>query len=257
MGQRTWADLGELRSGLGQTGTGTGTGGGTDRPPAGLLPAGLLPGGLVLLPVPAALPPEQLALLDAEERQRMAAFHREADRVRYGFAHLVLRLVLGGLLGRPADTLRFGRAHCPCCGGPHGRPVLAGPGERCEFSLSHGGDLVMVGAAALPVGVDVEPVPSAASVTDLAPMLHPAEQRGLALSGGGPAAFARLWTRKEAYLKGLGTGLGRALDQDDLTGSPPGWRVTDVTAADGHAAAVAVAEAPPPGPAPRTDPPKR
>jgi 4'-phosphopantetheinyl transferase len=202
---------------------------------------GMAPGGLWLLTVPGEPAEGPVPVLDAEEERRMAAFHREADRVRFGYAHLALRLVLGDLLGRPPGSLRFARDTCPCCGGPHGRPVLAGPGRAYEFSVSHGGDQVMIGVARSPVGVDVEPVPTAASVTDLAPVLHPAEQRSLAASGGAPAVFARLWTRKEAYLKGLGTGLGRALDKDDLTASPPGWQVTDVPAGPRHAAAVAVA----------------
>ena len=67
MGQGTWTDLDAVRSTLTDTGQ---------------TPPGLRPGGLPLLPVPAGLPQEQILCLDAEERRRMAAFHREADRFR-------------------------------------------------------------------------------------------------------------------------------------------------------------------------------
>ncbi|MGW1189195.1 4'-phosphopantetheinyl transferase superfamily protein [Streptomyces sp. NPDC002559] len=56
---------------------------------------------------------------------------------------------------------------------------------------------------------------------------------------GRPTAFARLWARKEAYLKGLGTGFGRGIAADDVRGDLPGWCVTDLPAGPGHAAVAA------------------
>jgi 4'-phosphopantetheinyl transferase len=55
------------------------------------------------------------------------------------------------------------------------------------------------------------------------------------------AGALRRWVRKEAYLKGLGTGLGIEPATVDLSADPPGWRVRDVDAPDGYVAAVAVA----------------
>jgi 4'-phosphopantetheinyl transferase len=56
-----------------------------------------------------------------------------------------------------------------------------------------------------------------------------------------------VWTRKEAYLKGLGIGLGRDLRLDHVGASArgprqvPGWAIADVAVEPGYAAAVAVA----------------
>uniref|UniRef100_UPI0015F0A0DF 4'-phosphopantetheinyl transferase superfamily protein n=1 Tax=Streptomyces phytophilus TaxID=722715 RepID=UPI0015F0A0DF len=61
------------------------------------------------------------------------------------------------------------------------------------------------------------------------------------------AAFTRLWTRKEAYLKGLGVGLGRALDADDVSTAVPGWHLVDLAPGTGHAGALAVECAGAPG----------
>ncbi|MGW1515006.1 4'-phosphopantetheinyl transferase family protein [Streptomyces sp. NPDC002394] len=181
-----------------------------------------------------------LSVLDQEERRRMASFTHGCDRTVYAFAHVALRTVLSGLTGAPPDALRFTRAPCPCCGEPHGRPVLAS--APLEFSLSHSRDLVLIGVAPVPIGVDAEPVPEPEAVEQIAQLLHPSEYEEVeaAAPEDRPAVFARLWARKEAYLKGLGTGLGRDLAADDVRGDLPGWRLTDLPLAAGHAAAVAV-----------------
>ncbi|AYL40369.1 4-phosphopantetheinyl transferase (plasmid) [Streptomyces fungicidicus] len=185
-------------------------------------------------------------LLDAEERARARAFRHDRDRAAYVVAHAALRDVLSVLLGVRAEALPLSREPCAGCGGPHGRPVLRTPGVH--FSLSHSGDLVLVALAPAPVGVDVEGLATNRAVLGAQSALHPAEADELALlpAHGRPAAFTRAWVRKEAYLKGLGTGLVRdpALDYvgtGPLPAAPaPGWSVRDVLVPAGYAAAVAL-----------------
>ncbi|WP_030419825.1 4'-phosphopantetheinyl transferase superfamily protein [Streptomyces sp. SCSIO 75703] len=185
-------------------------------------------------------------LLDAEERDRARAFRHDRDRTAYVVAHAALRDVLGVLLGLPAEALPLAREPCAGCGGPHGRPVLRTPGVH--FSLSHSGDLVLVALAPAPVGVDVEGLATDRAVLGARSALHPAEAEELALlpAHGRPAAFTRAWVRKEAYLKGLGTGLVRdpALDYvgtGPLPATPAaGWSLRDVAVPAGYAAAVAL-----------------
>ncbi|QIQ01144.1 4'-phosphopantetheinyl transferase family protein [Streptomyces liangshanensis] len=220
-----------------------------DAPPAGR-PGAPRPGVVDLWLLDVSRQTEEtldLSVLDAEERRRVAAFVHGRDRIRYAVAHTALRRVLGACVGRAPEAIELGRDTCPCCGGPHGRPVLADPPFPVHFSLSHGGDLVMIGVASEAIGVDVEPVALRRAVGDLAAVLHPAEQAELAElpADGRPAGFTRVWTRKEAYLKGIGTGLGRDLAADYLgtTGRaalPAGWTVVDVPTIPGHAAACAV-----------------
>ena len=186
---------------------------------------------------------EGAAVLDPEERARAAAFVRAELRNRYTAAHVMLRQVLGECLGQDPAGLRFAREDCPCCGGPHGRPVLAGEPRPLEFSLSHAGALVAVAVAGAPVGVDVEELPRPATVAEVSAVLHPAERAEIAAADDPAAAFARLWTRKEAYLKGIGTGLGRDLGLDYVGSEQPGpegWALADLSAPAGHAVAVAV-----------------
>ncbi|MGW7202987.1 4'-phosphopantetheinyl transferase family protein [Streptomyces sp. NPDC054837] len=183
-------------------------------------------------------------VLDAEERARARAFRHDRDRDAYVVAHAALRGVLSVVLGVRADALALTREPCTGCGGPHGRPVL--PASGVHFSLSHSGGLVLVALAPAPVGVDVEELATVKVMLSAQAALHCAEADELARlpAYSRPAAFTRAWVRKEAYLKGLGTGLVRNPALDYLGTGPtptdpaPGWAVRDVLVPSGYAAAV-------------------
>lgn len=152
-------------------------------------------------------------VLDAAEQRKAAAFRRPADQDLYRIAHVALRTLLADRLHRPAAELRFRQAACPGCGKPHGRPEVISD-EPLEFSLSHTTGLALIALAPDTVGLDVERLAAfgAATATDIAGQLHPAEQAELAAVAADlrPAATLRCWVRKEAYLKGTGMGLGAA-----------------------------------------------
>jgi 4'-phosphopantetheinyl transferase len=188
-----------------------------------------------------------VGLLDGHERARLDRFRRPADSARYLAAHALARIVLAEMVGRPAAALAFDRT-CRC-GEQHGKPVLLdGPG----FSLTHAGDLV--GVAVHPggsVGLDVEEI---RELTDLAAMAdHVCSP--LETAPDAPAFFT-LWTRKEALLKAVGTGL--ATPMSDITLGPSGVRewtgedapreplwLRDLHPAHGYRAAVAGTGDPP------------
>ena len=197
-------------------------------------------------PVAPEAAPALVALLDEPERERLARFRRPADRARYLAAHALARLVLATSAGVAPGALVFDRT-CRC-GAQHGKPVLPdGPG----FSFSHAGDLV--GVAVRPdgaVGLDVEQVRAVADLDALAEhVCSPAESARGAVD---PAAFFRLWTRKEALVKATGEGLaspmtaitlaadGAAVARWTGPGAPAGpmW-LHDLTPAPDHPAAVA------------------
>ncbi|MFF5977102.1 4'-phosphopantetheinyl transferase family protein [Streptomyces sp. NPDC012769] len=189
--------------------------------------------------------------LDAAELRRAELFVRPGDRVQYLSAHIALRRILSDATGYPPERLRLGREPGPARPHRTTRPVLRDPPLPVHFSLSHSHGLVLIGTAATVVGVDVQRTPTAEAVEVCGPALHPAEWRELLTlpETRRPDAFAELWTRKEAYLKGLGTGLGRspALDylgvgtDADAPPGPPGWIVRNVPAGPHHAAAAALA----------------
>jgi 4'-phosphopantetheinyl transferase len=194
--------------------------------------------------------PREQAMLDAGERARYGAFVRDSDRDMYGAAHVALRRLLGGYLGRAPGAVVIGREDCPVCGGPHGRPAVVGS-DGLHFSLSHSAGLVLLAFAARPVGVDIEEIPRPEIVDELGDVImHPAERAELA--GLTPqeraVAFGRCWARKEAYLKGTGAGLGDNPHRSRVGAGPepypvPGWRIEDLDVggyAAGFSAALAV-----------------
>ena len=203
---------------------------------------------LWLLPAPASPRDVPVGELDPDERRHAAAYRRHSDRQTYVAAHVGLRRVLSAYTGVEPGKLPLGREWCEECGQRHGRPVLVGLPGAPEFSLSHSHGLALVAVARTRVGVDVQALPSQETVDACLPLLHPAERQEITRLPPGHrlTAFARLWSRKEAYLKGLGTGLARAADLDYLgeaaeSWRPAGWTVRNTPLCDGHVAAAALA----------------
>ncbi|MET9129499.1 4'-phosphopantetheinyl transferase family protein [Streptomyces antibioticus] len=170
-----------------------------------------------------------LPLLDPVERGRYEATVRAADRARFLVGCALSRLVLGELLGLPSARVPLRRV-CPRCGGPHGKPRLDMPGsvEPYDFSVTHSGEIIGVAVCrGAEVGLDVEEADSPVDVA-LAARTALAAPEQAALNALPPAdrkaAFLRTWTRKEAVLKALGTGL--TLPLRDLSLSPPDTRPT-------------------------------
>jgi 4'-phosphopantetheinyl transferase len=196
------------------------------------------------------------ALLSEVERRRACGLMRERDHQTYVITRALLRSILGSLLDRAPHEVNLSQP-CRVCGAAHGKPRLVGADAAAglRFSVSHSGGWALIAACAeCDVGVDVE-VPSQAVFNGLPLWVYSAEERH-SFEGLAPrravAAFCSLWTRKEAYLKGLGVGLVVDLDSvrllpvdrgvNAVEGSVGPWRVVDL-ALPGAVAAVAVADA--------------
>lgn len=154
---------------------------------------------------------ERLSWLNAAERERAARFRFPRDAQRWRVAHVALRALLGDALGRTPSAVDL-RADAK------GKPrVYGGP----EFNLSHSADvgLIAVGGAA-PLGVDVELVRSVPEMRRVAEShFAPEERRALyaAAERDRTEAFYRCWTRKEAFVKATGIGVGPALARFAVT----------------------------------------
>ena len=157
--------------------------------------------------------PRLASLLDDAERERWAAYRREADRERFLVGCALAKTAVAVCTGQRPARVSFDRV-CGQCGKPHGKPAVRGGGP--ELSVSHSGDLVAVALATAPVGVDVEQLDGRArelgggDPATLARMVLAEEERA-ALAAVDPEdrarAFLVAWTRKEAVTKARGDGL--------------------------------------------------
>ena len=206
----------------------------------------LLPAPLVRI-VPLDLDADALdsgrRLLTDEERAHAdrgaAPVARRRTALRAG-----LRRLAGGLLDLPPAAV-------PLRTGDNGRPEVDVPGV--EVSSSRPGELGLVAAAVdRRIGVDVEPVaPWRDAVLDEG-WLSPTERSALlALDPQERAvAVARCWTRKEAVLKAIGTGLTSDLVALEAGVAPGpavvgGWLVAPVAVPAGLLASIATSPSDP------------
>jgi 4'-phosphopantetheinyl transferase len=154
-------------------------------------------------------------LLTHAERAQVDRHRQASDRCRLRLSRALLRLLLARYLEEEPGRIQVDR-RCPSCGRPHGKPRLGGR-ARLHFSVAHAPDLLVFAVqAATPVGVDLEAVagPGRQPPPELVELaLTPAERRHLAQAP--PTErwrrFLDYWTRKEAALKQLGTGLATPL----------------------------------------------
>lgn len=196
------------------------------------------------LDVPASAWTGPAVFLSPEERQRAGRYHRPLDRSRFVAARGWLR----GLLAR---QLLCTPGEVPIVTDDLGKPRIAGSNLR--FSAARCDGIALYATSwTMEVGVDIESIRATADVDGIAARFFTrAEQRALASLP--PAqrrdASFRCWTRKEAYGKGIGTGLDFPLDAVDVwsddgrSARVSGWSVHQVAVPAGLAAAVAGADA--------------
>jgi 4'-phosphopantetheinyl transferase len=190
-------------------------------------------------------------ILSTDERARAGRFRHPPDRAGWTAARLALRQILAGYTGEHPSALRLTY-------GDHGKPALMG-GSPLRFNLAHARERAVLAVTwEREVGIDLELFNSR---LDVSPLLAVAcsqteAARITALPPDArPEAFLSCWTLKEAYLKGIGTGLfrdprtveievlpdGRATVRDSVARVPgTQWSARLLDAGPGTLAAVAI-----------------
>ena len=188
-----------------------------------------------------------LGVLSEDERARAARFVFDVHRRRFIACRAWLRRQLGERLSRAAHDLRFEY-------GPVGKPSLAGSALR--FNVSHSDRYALLAVADAEVGVDIERERPLADMDALAERVFSAgERQALAQVPAGRKAevFFAGWTRKEAYIKARGEGIGllgaievvltpgeppRLIRVDGQPGELERWSIQTLSPVPGFAAAV-------------------
>lgn len=139
------------------------------------------------------------------ELERAVRIHNPEQRKSFVVCRGALRQILASYLDAPPKSLQFDY-------GPYGKPALA---RECrngglQFNLSHANGMALISVAVnRSIGVDVEVIRTNLDVEVIASRVlsYPEEQALLALpSDSRREAFFRLWTRKEALVKAVGSG---------------------------------------------------
>jgi 4'-phosphopantetheinyl transferase len=139
-------------------------------------------------------------VLSPEEHQRATRFRFEKDRREFVSTRSILRHLLGAYTGQRPEAMQFYR-------GERGKPAVDG---NIQFNVSHAGGVALIAISESCVGVDVERVVSDFPWEPIARNFFPEKERDWisALPYSSRAlGFFRCWTRREAYVKALGTGV--------------------------------------------------
>ena len=164
----------------------------------------------VSLQAPLDFLPNFFETLSAEEQERAKRFVFERDEHRYIVAHAALRYLLSNYMSRNPKEIQIAAESL-------GKPYIHEVNMRTQlhFNLSHSGEFAaMAFCAGGELGIDIEQRrPEAASMEIAERNFSASELRELKKLSGEDfvAGFFRCWTRKEAYVKAKGIGLGADL----------------------------------------------
>ncbi len=190
-------------------------------------------------------------VLSAQECARADGFRFEKDRAHFVAARGSLRVILAKYARCEPGELAF-------FWGEQGKPMLSSPWDAVKFNLSHSAGLALIAVSAgCDIGVDVEHRGRVVGhVTRIAKRffapreyemlcrLPQEEQR---------RAFLCCWTRKEAYVKALGTSLLQSSKKFEVSlggeakllraraGDAENWTLRHLDPRGGYVGAVAVA----------------
>ena len=194
-----------------------------------------------------------LTLLADDERMRAERFRLPKIRERFIVARATLRRLLSVYLRTDPWLLRIGYS-------AQEKPYLASCPELC-FNLSHAEDTALYTVASRrDVGIDIERITHRVEMEGVARHAFSTSEYD-ALTALTPeartSAFFHCWTRKEAYVKAHGNGLGyptRSFSVSLLPGDDDAlladereanallnWRLIEINAPNGFCAALAAA----------------
>ncbi len=152
------------------------------------------------------------SVLSASEIVRSKKFHLSEARFNYICSKGILRLIL-------AEYIKVRPSEIEFCFGVNGKPALFHANDKPSllFNLSHSKDMALFAITRIgEIGVDVERI-SIIEYQDKIVNRFFSIQEQIEWSNMAPqhkvSSFFSCWTRKEAFLKGLGSGLSLSLDQ--------------------------------------------
>ena len=157
------------------------------------------------------------SLLSSEEKARAERFKFDIHRNRFIISHGFMRAVLAKYLKIEPYDIQYQQ-------GDKGKPCLENETHTLKFNLSHTQDVAILAVTKdAEVGVDIEYIDRKTDWQGICQRFftEPEQQALFALDQAQQErSFFELWTRKEAYMKLLGTGLSLSPTKFTLTVPP-------------------------------------
>jgi len=149
---------------------------------------------------------EYSTVLSLEEREAMDRLIQPLHRQRAMAARIQLRMLLASYLDEKAESISFLK-------GEFGKPYIAG--SACYFNFSHSHNTALLALSQTPnMGVDVEcwrPLDNREGIVQRHYSALEKQQWEAIKEADKEKVFFDNWTRKEAFIKATGRGLGMGL----------------------------------------------
>ena len=152
--------------------------------------------------------------LSEQEKERAARFKFLIDRNSYIITHGRLRQILGQLLECEPSKIGFVYNN-------YGKPSISDQYPKIHFSLSHSSGLSIIGFDTnSEIGVDIEKIDPQFEYDPIVQAHFTRKEQDFIFENRQESKirFYTLWTRKEAFLKAIGTGIGEGLGVEVLNG---------------------------------------
>lgn len=155
-------------------------------------------------------------LLSDAELEQAGRFRFDLDREYFVASRSILRFLAGRYLGKDPANIEFEL-------GKFGKPRIPG-GHGLEFNISHSGGRALFGFTKnLPIGIDLEYTGREVEIFEVARRYF--SQSEVKQLSDLPrqqwrTGFFNCWTRKEAFIKAVGSGLYFPLDKFEVSLSP-------------------------------------
>lgn len=141
-----------------------------------------------------------------ERLEKIKGLKCENDKTLSLLSHLLARCEVSKDRGIPFNEVAFSHNE-------HGKPYIEN--DNYHFSISHSDNLIAFVWHTSPVGIDVQKMKT--SVSPAVRFFTKNEQNYISND---PSRFFEIWTKKEAYVKMLGTGLRQPLSTFDVLTEP-------------------------------------
>lgn len=155
--------------------------------------------------------PDLKNYITEDEQSRADKFHFDLDRVTFISCRALLRLIIAGRLNTTPRDIPFIKSI-------NNKPGL--PGDPVFFNVSHTREAFAIAVSGdFQVGIDLEKINQRIDFHSVIETYFSQKERNFILKSekGSRDRFFLLWTRKEALLKALGTGITEYLTQVEVS----------------------------------------